>query len=96
MLRDVNDMSELNLEIVTPEKVFFSGEVEMAVLKTPDGEMGVLKNHMPIVVIESAGPCRFLKGGKWFKADISEGFAEIRLNKIIIFTHDAQWETDIQ
>lgn len=87
-------MSVLSLEIVTPEKVFYSGEVEMAVLKTPEGEMGVLKDHMPIVVVLSAGLFRFQKDGKWSKADIDEGFAEIRLNKIIIFTHDAQWKTD--
>lgn len=87
-------MPAFGLEIVTPEKVFFSGEVEMAVLKTPEGEMGVLKDHMPIVAIEAAGPIRLLKDGKWLEAVLSGGFVEIKLEKTIILTHDAQWKTD--
>ena len=40
-------------EVVTPEKVFYSDEVDMIVFNRTDGEMGVLAGHMPMVVAQA-------------------------------------------
>ena len=39
----------IKLEIVTPEKLIFSQNVEMATLPGSDGEFGVLENHQPLI-----------------------------------------------
>ncbi len=83
------------LEIVTPERKFFSGEVEMVVLKTTDGEMGILKDHTPMVVAVSIGPVRIQKDGEWLEAVLSEGFMEISQNKNIILVDTAEWPNEI-
>ncbi len=80
-----------NLEIITPERRFFSENVEMVCLKTPEGEIGILKNHMAMVTAVKAGPIRILQGGAWLEAVLSEGFMEIKQDGTIIFTDSAEW-----
>jgi len=87
--------SVFNLEIVTPERKFFSGEVEMVILRTSGGEMGILKDHVPMVTAVDIGPIRILKDGKWIEAVLTEGFMEIKHEKTVIFTDTAEWPEEI-
>ena len=38
------------LEIVTPDKTFYNGNAEMIVVRTTEGDRGILKNHRPLAV----------------------------------------------
>ena len=87
--------SEFHLEIVTPERKFFSGNVEMVILKTPEGEMGILKDHMPMVVAVAIGPIRIKKDGQWLEAVLTEGFMEIKQDKTVILADTAEWPDEI-
>jgi F-type H+-transporting ATPase subunit epsilon len=87
--------SVFTLEIVTPERSFFSGEVEMVVLRAPDGELGILKGHIPMVSAVAAGPVRILQDGKWQEAAITTGFMEIRQERTIILVDTAEWPHEI-
>lgn len=83
------------LEIVVPDRKFFSDDVEELIVKTPEGEMGVLANHTPIVVAISIGPAKILKDGQWLEIFLSEGFMEILNNKAIILADTAEWPEEI-
>jgi len=83
------------LEIATPNRKFFSGEVEMVVLKTPEGFMGILKDHAPMVVAVDIGPIRIEQNGKQIEAFLSEGFMEITKEKTIILCDTAEWPDEI-
>lgn len=84
------------LEIVTPEKVFLSEDVEMLVIKTPQGEMGVLAGHIPLVAAVAVGLCRIKKqNGEWVEAVLTEGFMEIKQEKTAVFTDTAEWPEEI-
>lgn len=87
--------STFYIEIVTPERIFFSGDVEMIVLKTPEGEMGVLHGHIPMVVAVAVGPIRILQKGEWSTAFLSEGFMEVKQDKTIILADTAEWPHEI-
>lgn len=87
--------STFYLEIVTPDRKFFSGEVETVILKTLEGEMGILKGHMPMVVAVAIGPIRILKDGDWLEAVLSEGFMEIMQDKTVILVDTAEWPNEI-
>lgn len=87
--------STFYLEVVTPERMFFSGDVEMVVLKTPDGEIGILANHEPVVAAVSVGPLRIKKDGEWLDAVINEGFMEVKQDKAIILADTAEWPHEI-
>jgi F-type H+-transporting ATPase subunit epsilon len=84
------------LEIVTPERVFLSDDVEMLVVKTPQGEMGVLAGHIPLVAAVAVGTCRITKKtGEVVDAVLTEGFMEIKQEKTIVFTDTAEWPEEI-
>lgn len=87
--------STFKLEIVTPERMFFSGDVESVVLKTLQGEIGILPGHIPLVAAVAVGPLRIKKDGEWVEAVLTEGFMEIKQDKTIILTDTAEWPHEI-
>jgi len=84
-----------NLEIVTPERNFFSGDVEMLIIRTPDGEMGILPGHIPMVVAVAVGSIRILQNGEWLHAAVSEGFSEIKRDQTVMIVDAAEWPHEI-
>jgi F-type H+-transporting ATPase subunit epsilon len=87
--------STFQIEILTPERSFYSGKIEMVILNTPDGEMGILANHAPTVAAVSTGEIKIKKDNDWLSAIISEGFMEITSEKTVILTDTAEWPNEI-
>lgn len=83
------------LEIVTPDRSFFSGDVEILIVKTPNGEMGILGGHIPMVVAIAIGPIKIKKDGEWLEAFMSEGFMEIKQENSILLADTAEWPNEI-
>lgn len=83
------------LEITTPERSFFNGEVEALIIETYDGQMGILKGHMPMVVPVAIGPMKLKKDGKWQEAVLSEGFMKVTQDRTIILCDTAEWPDEI-
>jgi len=54
----------IQLEIVTPEKLAYSGAVDAVVLPGAEGEMGVLPHHAPLLATLGIGELRIRKGGE--------------------------------
>ncbi len=88
-------MSKFLLEIITPEKIFFQGEIESVVCQTDDGEIGVLKGHQTMVAALKVGEIRLKIDGEWKNAFSSEGFMEVRPDKTVIFSQSCEWPEDI-
>ena len=89
------DMETFFLEVLTPERKFFSGEAEGVIFKTVDGEMGVLAKHAPTVVAVDVGTLKINLQGKWIEALVTEGFAEIMPDKVVILTDTAEYPEEI-
>jgi len=47
--------NNFNLEIISPEKIIFSGKVKMATLPSYEGDMSILKNHISIITFLRPG-----------------------------------------
>jgi F-type H+-transporting ATPase subunit epsilon len=88
-------MSTFYLEVITPERKFFSGEAEGIVFRTVDGEIGVLAKHAPTVVAVSVGPLKINADGKWIEAVVTEGFAKIMPDKVVLLTDTAEYPEEI-
>lgn len=83
------------LEVLTPERKFYSAEAEEVIFRTVDGEMGVLAKHAPTVVAVDVGPIKIKAEGKWIEALVTEGFAEILPDKVVILTDTAEYPEEI-
>ena len=84
------------LEIVTPEKVFYKGDVEMVITRTTQGDRAVLKNHIPFAVGLVNGELRIKKDGKFISGQISEGFMTVSKEKTTILTESAKWNDEVK
>ncbi len=83
------------LEVITPERMFFRGEVESVILPTPDGTMSIQKMHEPMVAAINIGSMKLLVDGEWLECTTSEGFVEVRPDETIIFSQTAEWPNEI-
>ena len=75
----------MKLEIITPEKKMFNGEVTSVKFPGTNGEFEILNNHAPIVSTLCAGKIRVIDIHKNIeKFDIKGGVIEMQNNKIIV------------
>ena len=65
-------------KILTPEKTFFSGPIEMAVVPAYDGELGILKGHAPLVAKLSKGVCRITCKNSTDHFKVDGGIVKVR------------------
>ena len=73
------------LEIITPDKRIFEGEVNLVQVPGSKGAFTILKNHAPIISTLEAGKITVKeKSGKLLQFDVNGGVVENLKNKIII------------
>lgn len=84
-------------EIVTPERILYTNEVEMVVAPTPDGEIGILPLHAPLVTLLAPGELRVRfndgKDVEWFA--VSGGYLQVHEDKVIVLADDAAASSQI-
>ena len=85
----------LKLEIVTPESVIYSEEVEMVTLPGSEGDTGIYPNHVPLMTKVQAGELLVKKGGAEEIFAVGEGFVEITGDHVAILTDNAIDSADI-
>ena len=85
----------VKLSILTPEKVFFNGEVSQIVAVTPEGEMGIMAEHMPCIVVVSDSLLKVQQNGEWRNAALGQGVMDVSLEGIEFFVDTAEWDEDI-
>lgn len=88
-------MSTFSLEILTPDRKFFSGEVEFLVLPIIDGEYGVAAGHEPVVTIVEPGTLRYQIDGEWELAAVTSGIAEIMPEYTVLLLSAAEHPEEI-
>jgi F-type H+-transporting ATPase subunit epsilon len=80
----------LALEIVSPEKLLLSKPVDLVVIPAAEGEMGVLPNHAPMIVLLRSGTIRLTSGGAVTDTlFITGGFAEITPTRVTVLATEA-------
>ncbi len=84
--------SEFAVKIVTPDEIFYEGDTEMIIVRTTEGDRGILKNHRPLVAGLSEGTLRLKKDGKFKEAQISGGFIQVDKEQAVIITESADWK----
>jgi F-type H+-transporting ATPase subunit epsilon len=73
------------LEIITPEKKVYSGDVEAVKLPGADGSFGILNNHAPIIATLKKGIVKVTDNAKRIENfEINGGVVEVLNNKITV------------
>ena len=89
------DQNLFTLKIVTPDRVFYQGEVSMVEFNTTEGEIGVLKGHVPTTVIISPGILTISEAGEAKEAALQAGVAESRQDEGVSLAEIIEWPEEI-
>lgn len=88
-------MGSLFLEIVTPERVLVSQEVDMVVAPGTEGEFGVLPGHVLFLSGIVPGELRYTSGSQKESMAVTTGFAEVSNDKVSVLVDAAEKAEDI-
>lgn len=92
-MADANKL--FKVEIITPERVFYTGEAEMIEFTTTEGDIGVYKHHIPLTVVLAPGIVTITESEGQKKAAVHSGFAEILGEKVTLLAEIAEWPDEI-
>jgi F-type H+-transporting ATPase subunit epsilon len=88
-------MAKIFLEVVTPDKVMVSEEVDSVVAPGSEGEFGVLPGHIHFLSGIIPGELRYKSGSKTESIAVMSGFAEVSDDKVSILVDAAERADDI-
>lgn len=88
-------MSQFNLEIITPERSFFSGEVDSITLTTLSGRIQILAHHISYATGVMPSVVKIKVKDEYKYATVTGGFLEFSNNKAIILADGAEWPEEI-
>lgn len=84
-------MASFALEIVTPERVVYSGQVTSLQVPGSEGSFGVLTGHMPLLTSLQMGALRFAEeGGGEVQMAVSGGFTEVGREQVTVLAETAE------
>jgi F-type H+-transporting ATPase subunit epsilon len=77
-------MATFHFDLVSPEKLAFSGEVEQVDIPGLEGDFGVLAGHAPVVAAIRPGILTVTTGGAHQKIIVLGGLAEVSDNRLTV------------
>ena len=84
-------MASFALEIVTPERVVYSGQVTSLQVPGSEGSFGVLTGHTPLLTSLQMGALRFAEeGGGEVQMAVSGGFTEVGREQVTVLAETAE------
>lgn len=84
--------SSLRLRVVTSLKLLVDSDVEMVMLPSLEGYLGILPGHRPLFAALGVGDLVYRLDGKEERISVEGGYAEIKPDRVLIFTELSQDE----
>lgn len=90
--------SIIRLDVVTPDRLVLTEEVDEVTIPGSEGYMGILPGHLPLLTMIGTGVLTYHKGAKKLAFCVSGGFAEVLPDRVIIMadTLERPEEIDVQ
>lgn len=87
--------SRIRLELVTPERLLVSQEVDEVIAPGYEGEFGVLPEHTQYLAILRIGVLRYRTGDRVQKVAVGGGFAEVTPERVVVMADVAEKAEEI-
>jgi F-type H+-transporting ATPase subunit epsilon len=85
----------LQLEVVTPERLAYSDEVDEVVCPGIEGELGILPHHAPLLTTLGFGELKIRKGTEEEFFAIAGGFLQVRPDRVVVMAETAELGAEI-
>ena len=91
-------MNKFKLQIVTPDGLVFDDEVENIILRTVNGDVGILAHHADYVASLEIGKAKVKIDGKYHEASCNGGTLTVTDGKVRVIAFSFEWadEIDVQ
>ena len=89
-------MAEMNVELVSPERQVWSGTATSVIVRTVDGDVGILPGHAPLLAqLKEGFSARILQGADEISVALHGGFLSVTRDRVSILAEDAQLAGEI-
>jgi F-type H+-transporting ATPase subunit epsilon len=86
----------MNVELVAPDRMVWSGEAEMVIARTTDGDIGILPGHEPTLGVLVPSPVRIRRDGQdELVAAVHGGFLSVTRDSVSILAEVVELAEDI-
>jgi F-type H+-transporting ATPase subunit epsilon len=85
----------IKLDIVSVERMVFSGDVDIVIAPGSEGQLGILPKHAPLMTVLKAGELIARQGKEEYILAISGGFLEVRPDRVIVLADAAERAEEI-
>ena len=85
----------LHLEIVTPERRAFVGDVDEVIVPGSEGELGILPHHAPLISLLGHGVLKLRRGADEEEFAIFGGFVQVRPDRVVVLAETADMASEI-
>jgi F-type H+-transporting ATPase subunit epsilon len=83
------------VDVVSPEATVWSGQATIVVARTPEGELGIMADHEPLMGALATGPVEIeAESGERITIGVHGGFLQVLNNQVTLITDRAQVTTD--
>ncbi|HUK55101.1 MAG TPA: F0F1 ATP synthase subunit epsilon [Nitrospiria bacterium] len=86
---------KIHMDIVTPERLLISDEVDEVIAPGAEGEFGVLPGHCHFLTTLRIGELRYRKGEEWKRLSVSWGYAQVEPKRVTILAEIAERAEEI-
>lgn len=88
--------AQFKLKIITPAKTLFDGETSQLIVRTTEGDIGILANHISLVASLPSGPLKIkMEDGSFKVAAVSSGLLKVGGNKVSVIANAVEWADEI-
>lgn len=86
----------IEVKVITPEGLLLSERVEIVMVSNEDGEQGIMKDHIPLVVTINPGYIRLRRNDEMLYVTILGGYLEFSHNVATIIAQEAEVGMDYE
>lgn len=80
----------LEVELVSADSRVWSGEAREVIVRTIEGDMGVLPGHAPVLAVLAQGEVRILTEGQEVVAAVDDGFLSVEHDRVTVVSDSAR------
>ena len=88
-------MVTFHLKVMTVDHCFYDGEVDRIIIRTTQGDAGILPGHVPYVAAIGIGGLTIIKDGEKRVAAVSGGFVDVSKEQTVVLARTCEWADEI-
>ena len=88
-------MAAFHLKVLTVDRCFYDGEVDRIIIRTTQGDAGILPGHVPYVAAVGIGGLTIIKDGEKRVAAVLGGFVDVSKEQTVVLARTCEWADEI-